>query len=839
MLAKLYDAVIGYPRLVLFVILALTVFFASQMRHLHWETDARVYMPKGHPAIKYDEEAEHVFGVKDAVIIGIVNQKDGIFNPKTLERIKRITEKLAALDGVVANRTIDVASLSTASIFTGTDTAIGTERVMETVPTDAAGIERLKKLVYANRDILVGNVVSADGKAAMIRAKLKEGMTSRYMTYFQIKNAVLAAETGKADSWGSGAWQSKKPAAGGAATADTKEPTDGKWEQGEWGGDTGGWQSNEEGILKSPDGDEFYLAGRPVIEVTSGLHAMQDLTVMVPLLAFSIMATLYLMFRTLRGVVIPLFVVVAANIWTLGLMAMFNVPLYTISSMLPVILVAVGLGDTIHILSRYYDNVLLDPHRDSKVIAREVMHELSLPVLATSLTTAIGFLSLVFAEMPPFKVFGLVTVLGVLCCWFFSITFIPATLALLKPKVGSYLAKRRSLRVQSEQNGLTRHLVNLGDVLMAKRHLAGILTVILVIAAVFGSTRLFVDSSWMSDFRPDSEVALSNSLLNDKFDGTVFLNTVIEGKQNGVIKSLEVLQAMDRLQQQIGKLPYVGGSLSVVDYLKNMHKNLHSGAPEYDVLPNSSEQVAEYLYLFSVSGRPEQLDEVVDFDYRRANINFSIKTDHTKPLKDIIDEVKVLAEKEFGPLGVKVNLAGSANNSYVWANLLISSQLSSVVFSKLTIFLLAALVFRSWLAGLIVVIPVTFTTLVIAGFAGFAGLPIDVSTTLAAGVAIGVGVDYAVHYLFRYRHELGLHSDPAVAAKATMRGVGKTIVFNATVVTVGFAVLFFSMFPPHVKLGYFVVAYMIVSCLSALILLPMVLSFIKPQALVEKRASAA
>lgn len=834
MLDKFYAAVVGSPRVVLFVILALTAFFASQIRHLHWETDARVYMPKGHPAIKYDEQAEHIFGVKDAVIIGIVNEKDGIFNPKTLARIQRMTEKIAALDGVVANRTIDVASLSTASIFTGTDTAIGTERVMETVPTDAAGIERLKQLVYANRDILVGNVVSADGKAAMIRAKLKEGMTSRYMTYFQIKNAVLAAETGKG-GWSGGAWPTKQAETGGV----TAEKNGAKWEQGKWESKGGEWQSNEEGILKSPDGDEFYLAGRPVIEVTSGLHAMQDLTVMVPLLAFSIMITLYLIFRTMRGVVIPLFVVFAANIWTLGLMAMFNVPLYTISSMLPVILVAVGLGDTIHILSRYYDNVLLDPHRDSKVIAGEVMRELSLPVLATSLTTAIGFLSLVFAEMPPFKVFGLVTVVGVLCCWLFSVTFIPATLALLKPKVGGYLAKRRSMRVQAEQSGLTRRLVGLGDALVAKRHLALMVTVIIVLAAVVGSTRLFVDSSWMSDFRPNSEVALSNELLNKKFDGTVFLNTVIEGRQNGVMKSLEVLQAMDRLQQQIGKLPYVGGSLSVVDYLKNMHKNLHAGAKEYDVLPDSSEQIAEYLYLFSVSGRPEQLDEVVDFDYRRANINFSIKTDHTKPLKDIIDEVKVLAEKEFGHLGIKVNLAGSANNSYVWADLLISSQLSSVVFAKLTIFLLAALVFRSWLAGLIVVIPVSFTTLVIAGFAGFAGLPIDVSTTLAAGVAIGVGVDYAVHYLFRYRHELRLNNDTAIAAAATMRGVGKTIVFNATVVTVGFAVLFFSMFPPHVKLGYFVVAYMVISCLSALVLLPLVLSFIKPQAIMEKRASVA
>lgn len=794
-------------------------------------------MPKGHPAILYDEKAEHVFGAKDAVIIGIVNEK-GIFNPKTLELIKRVTEKIAALDGVIANRTIDVASLSTISIFSGTETELINRRVMEQVPTDAAGIEALKKLVYDNKDLLVGNVVSADGKAAMIRAKLKEGITTRYATYFQIKHGIIAAETGQG-GWGGGNWpqgnwnksdsaDSKTVPPSNTESSNNEKTTTESWQQGQWGEQNNNWQQGEVSFV-TPDGDHFYLAGRPVIEVSSGLYALQDMYIMIPLLFLAMMAALFGIFRTLRGVVLPLFVVAGAIIWTMGAMAVAGVPLYTISTMLPVILVAVGIGDAIHILSRYYDVVFTDPYRDSKSIVVEVMQNLHLPVMMTSVTTAIGFLSLLFAEMPPFKVFGVFTVVGILFSWLLSITFLPASLVLLKPKVGRYLAKRRSMRIQAEQNGLARGLVKVGDFLLANRNAATAALLIIAALALYGSSRLYVDSSWMSDFREDSEVAQSNKLLNEKFAGTVFLNVVIEGKEPNAIKSPQLLQAMNRLQERIEGMPYVGDSLSVVDYLKSMNKNVNGGRAEFEILPTAADQIAEYLFLFSVSGRPEQLDEVVDFDYRRANITFSIKTDHTKPLETIINEVRTIAAKELTPLKVDVNLAGSANNSYIWADMLIQSQLVSIIFSKIGIFLIAALLFRSLLMGFIVVIPVTLTTLFIGGVAGFAGLPIDVSTTLAAGVAIGVGVDYAIHYLVYYRRELANSGNHRLATLDTLRGVGKTIVFNATVVTLGFAVLFFSMFPPHVKLGYFVAAYMVVSCLVALWVLPLVLSFFKPK----------
>lgn len=834
MLKHLYSTVIRYPKLVLVLILGVTIYFSLQLPKLRWETDARVYLPKGHPAIKYDEKVDEVFGVKDAVIIGIVNDQEGIFNPTTLARIARITQRVAALPGVIADRSIDVASLSTATVFTGDESSIGSENLMPTVPTDAAGIARLKKMVYANSDLLVGNLVSADGKAAMIRAKLKEGIDTRYRTYFEIKCQILPQETGdwsamqECASAGGGDWQKGKEGQaawqqqGSSGQAGWRQSTGswGQWQQGPGKNDGGNQAAGH-----AQNGDEIYLAGRPVIEVTSGMQAIKDMRVMIPLLLAAIAVTLFLIFRTARGVVLPLFVMGASIIWTMGVMALLNVPLYTISTMLPVILVAVSIGDSVHLLSDYYDQVVHDAHRPGSQIVADVMRHLSQPLITTSITTAVGFLSLSFAEMPPFIVFGLFTVLGILFSWLLTVTFIPAALAILRPKVGGYLAKRKSLRVRSEQTRLVGLLVVGGRLLHEKRRLAAVILLGITVLAALGSSKLYVDSSWMNDFRQDSELVKANKMLNDKFDGTIFMNVVAEGDKKDVFKSPELLRHVEALQNYVDKLPGVGGSRSIVDYIKNMNKTLHAEDSKFNVIPDSAAQIGEYLYLFSVSGRPQQLDEMIDYAYRQGLITFAIRTDHTQALKQIIDKARSFADKEFSGQDVKVNFAGSANNSYVWAELLIRSQTLSILLSKIAIMLIAVLMFRSLQFGIIAVIPLIFSTLLVAGLAGFFAIPLDVSTALAAGVAIGAGVDYAVHYIFRYREELRRTGDKLLATQATMRSVGKTIVFNALVVIIGFSVLLISQFPPHIKLGYFVVSYMLVSCLATLIILPVLLAY--------------
>lgn len=848
MLKRFHVNLIKTPWLIILATLALTVIFSLQLKNLRWETDARVYMPPGHPAIVYDQKIEEIFGAKDPIIITIINEEQGIFNYETLARIARITEKIAALPGVVANRLIDVASISTASYFAGDENLMGARRLMLTAPDTAEDIAALRKLVFDNSDLFVGNLVSQDGKAAMIRAKMKEGATNRYETYFAIKS-IIAGETGdwstmawpggdQSKSWGGGADWSKSnatPAQAEGATQDHAIQFTSKAENTWPAADAWSNKSAESNQPSPVTGsanvkDKFYMAGRPVIEVTSGLEAMRDLTTMVPVLIAVVALMLFIVFRSLAGVILPLFVMAAAIVWTMGSMAALDVPLYTISTMLPVILVAIGIGDGIHLMSHYYDRVLADPHRDGKAIVQELVSELGAPLMMTSVTTAIGFLTLWFAEMPPFKVFGLFTMLGIFYAWLLSVTFLPAVLTKLKPRVSGYLERRKNQRMYGEESKWVRILVSLGSTIVARRVRVAVVTGGLSIAALIGAAFLYVDSSWLSDFRSDSELAVANNLINDRFDGTLTLNIVVEGEAADALKSPALLLAIRDLQDHAEAMTNVGDTLSIVDYLKSMNKNLHAGNIEFDVLPTDVAQIGEYLFLFSVSGRPEELDEVVDFDYRVANIAVQIRTDHTRDLRAIRDGLRKFADQRFAGLGAQVNFAGSGNNSYVWADLLITSQAQSILFSKIGILLLATIMFRSVRLGFYVIVPVTITTLLIAGVCGVVGIPLDVSTALAAGVAIGVGVDYAIHYIFRYLRERQAGVGHLDATQATLRAVGKTIISSAMVVTAGFLVLLFSNFPPHVKLGIFVAAYMVVSCITAILILPVMFSLVRNDA---------
>ncbi len=944
MLNKIYSLGINFPKSIIAVIAVITVFFFMQLDGLRWETDARVYLPKGHEGIIYDEKVDEIFGVKDTLIVTVVNDEEGIYNIETLKRIDRITKAMSKLPGVLAKAEIDIASITSATVFEGDDLRMGAVPVMAGIPKTQADLDLLKQRVALHKDTLVGNLVSADGTAAMIRAKIKEGANYRYQSYFQVK-AILAKEQGVEMDWGpwagDGNWGDKKSNDGDeddawegnqwsdgtkwkngkridgeetsasdtiAATEEIDEDEvwegnkwvdgtkwkDGKrigksdvvaekqqepdisgdgavadedWEGNKWVAGTNwrdgmpieaeakkadqsvDWVASEfevvsdadkpaktaeegEANVRDPDkpiNDVFYLSGRPVIEVTSGMLAMADMELMVPLLVLVMAIVLLLIFRTWRGMILPILVMSISIIWTFGLMVVLDVPLYTISTMLPVILVAVGIGDGVHLISSYYDKVLENPQEDAKTIVRASTLQLGAPLVMTSVTTGIGFLALMFAEMPPFKVFGIFAVIGILFSWAVSATLLPAVLSLLKPKVGNYLAKRRAMRVYSEKNRLAYLLTKSVRWINANKQTTAMTLSLIFVVTVFGFSKLYVDSSWMSDFREDEEISKATKLINERFSGTIFLNVVLEAKERDAFKDPVLLNKMQGLQTYVETLPYVGDSLSIVDYMKSMNKALHSGDEAYNRIPETQKQIAEYLFLFSVSGRPQQLDQVVDFDYKTGLITIMIQTDHTRDLKHIMDSVTQYAADNFKDQNVDINLSGSGNNSYIWADLLIDSQTTAIVLSKVAILIVAALVFGSFIAGVYVVIPVTLSTLFVAGTAGLFGVPLDVSTALAAGIAIGVGVDYAIHFVYKYIREKERTGSYEAAIDNTMRTTGYTIAINAIVVSVGFAVLFFSQFPPHVKLGYFVTAYMLVSCMVAIWVLPALLSYFKPE----------
>jgi hypothetical protein len=244
----------------------------------------------------------------------------------------------------------------------------------------------------------------------------------------------------------------------------------------------------------------------------------------------------------------------------------------------------------------------------------------------------------------------------------------------------------------------------------------------------------------------------------------------------------------------------VGNNFSLTDYIKRMNKVMNADNEAFNTIPESNEMIAQYLLLYEMSGDPENLTKVADYDYAKLNITFQLKKDDSKSINAALDIIHTY-EDNFKNLGISMNYAGSGYKGLVFTDLILEGQIKSLVLSILIIIVLLSLMFRNVIVGLISSVPIIITALISFGIMGFLNIPLSTTTALLSSIAIGIGIDYAVHFLEQYRNNASKYNDKFKAAQLTMAHSGKAISFNAIVVIAGFMVLLFSVFPPNRELG--------------------------------------
>ncbi|MBI5118127.1 MMPL family transporter, partial [Candidatus Poribacteria bacterium] len=640
----LFQIFIRHPKLTILVSLMVTLFFALQLPKLRIETDVDVYLPDGHPAVEYEDLMRETFNYEESLAVAVFNDgPDGIFNPLSLAKIKRMTAEISQAPYVMAEREDDVKSISTMDNIVGTEEGIEVVPLMDEIPTSREEIERLKQNIYDN-DMFVGWLVSKDGTAALILAKIEDGQEKQTKAYNEIKKIVAREQGG---------------------------------------------------------GDVIYVAGQPVLEATFVDYMVRNMEVMLPIVAVVVILLLYFSFGTLLGVVLPLMVVCAGSIWSLGIMSLMNVPLYDLTTMTPVILVAIGTAYGIHILNRYYEEArdesrrgaarcaLTEDHEESRPeaprnkagIVLQTMVGIWPPVLMSSLTTAVGFASCYTSSLIPVRSFGIYTGVGILCALLFSVTFIPAGLMLVKMPDSNAPAKRMIDVGGAVQKWSELALGSMGRWVYRRRVAISVLGALLALLSAVGFIKVRANDSWVEMFPHESEVYISNDLICKKMNGTVSVNVVVEGNEPDVIKSPSVLNKICELQELAEQDEGVGGSISIGDYIKRMNKVMNEDREEFNTVPDSREAIAQYLLLYSLSGDPDDFDEVVDYEYRQANITITLKDDHTVIAKRLADRIGRFIEKNFKDEPVKVNLTGYAYVTAVVIDLAVKGMLSSILFS--------------------------------------------------------------------------------------------------------------------------------------------------------------
>ncbi len=348
-------------------------------------------------------------------------------------------------------------------------------------------------------------------------------------------------------------------------------------------------------------------------------------------------------------------------------------------------------------------------------------------------------------------------------------------------------------------------------------------SIFVIVISILGMSQIWINSSFLEKFEKDSDIVLTDAFINNNFGGTSTLNVILDSERQDAFKQPEILRAIEAMQSDVDdNLEVVGNSFALTDYLKRMNKVLHADSVQYNIIPSTQELVAQYLLLYEMSGDPENLWKVVDYDYQKANLTFQLKSDNSIALNSTIAMIENHIPK-LNELGVSVKYAGSGYKGLVFTDLILEGQIKSLLLSLLIVIVLLSFMFKKLIAGVIGAVPIFITAFISFGVMGLLNIPLNTTTALLSSIAIGIGIDYAVHFIERYKIYATETGDQQLTGRLIMQHSGRAIVFNALVVIAGFLVLLTSVFPPNRELGALVSMNMFTSFLGTVTILYLLL----------------
>ena len=568
----------------------------------------------------------------------------------------------------------------------------------------------------------------------------------------------------------------------------------------------------------------LYLAGRPSLEVEMGNYMYEDLKATIPFVIIVLIIVLFLSFRSFSGVFFPMLCVIIATVNSMGLMGYLGIEISLMGTIIPVTLTAVGSAYSIHVVRYYF--IAIKTGISKKEAVEETFKNVGLSVILAGVTTMCGFGSLSTSSVTPIKEFGIFVAVGTGVALLVSLTFIPP-LILFFVKSGRP-EKINPDKVKDRLSFIERLIYQTTRIVMRNYRAVIVFGVILVILSIISSTRLVSYNNMIEDFPKDSKIRIANNWINNNFTGTTDISILLTGK-NDSIKEPEVLRQIENLQNFVEeKYPFVTKSVSIADFIKRMNVAMNANNPEFDKIPSSKELIAQYLLLYSTSGDPDDFDPYVDYDYKEARILFMSTRSRSTENLEVLNGIKEYTDKHIGP-DLKVQISGNAAITNTLSKLIMKGLLTSIIASMIVVFLLMTFIYRSIFGGILSVLPLSLAILINFAIMPIFGIPLNIPTSIVGSVAVGVGIDYAIHYINNARLNAGNYYTIDELYLHTSTTSGTSIFFNALAVTAGFLVLLFSNFIPFTTLGFLVALTMVTSALGSLIFIPAILKVYKPK----------
>jgi uncharacterized protein len=557
---------------------------------------------------------------------------------------------------------------------------------------------------------------------------------------------------------------------------------------------------------------DIYAAGEPMLALTDlGQSALIGRRI--PLVFVVISLMLLASFRNVQGMIIPMLTAVLSTVWALGLMGHTGIVIDAWNVAAPILLVAIAAAHSAQMLKRYVEEVARTGDNRTAVIESTV--RMGPVMVAAGLTATLGFASLALFGVRSVANLGLSCAYGIGSAVLLEMTFIPALRAVLPAPRHTALGGGWTARVlESLQRAVLRdggRAVLVGTAVVLVISAIGILRI-----RTFGPTREYMPA--------DSLARRHLEALERHFPGTVTLTVLYDGAPSST-KSLPVLQHMVALQEEMGRSPLVVRTASVADLVKTLHKTFNADDPTYR-LPDTQELVSQLLFL----GDSPAFERFVERSQSRAVVTAYLRSDDSALVGPLVRHLEQWVADHPPPDGERVLIAGGAGPTVLAVNEHTTyGKLLNMLVVLAVIYTVSSVIMRSPAVGLYVISPIVVTMIILFGGLGWTGVRLDMGSASVIAMAAGVGADYAIYFLYRLREEHRRLGDDIRAVGTAMQTSGRAVLFVASSIGVGFGCMAWSPYLGMKLFGTLMPAAMVISCLAALSIMPVLVLRLRPR----------
>ena len=758
---RVYNLIIHRPKSILIVIALLTVFFAYHAQHIRLDSSVESLLPKGDTEKAYYDEVRGLFGSDEVGVVGIVT--DNIYTQRVLEKITRLTEKIGQIPEVK-----NVISLTNAPDIITSVAKESTLLVPDVKLPHAAAAELKKKLL--DQPIYLKNLVSADGRAAAINIFF-ENLGDDEFFRRGIDDTIQAL------------------------------------------------------VAKENGPEKLYYTGLPHFKVYSTRAMWNDLAFFVPCTLFLTVVMLFLSFRSLRGVLLPVLTVIVSLIWTLGIMVLLGSSLSLGNMALPPLVLVLGTAYSLHIVAEYYEQVRPERSVDEVVLA--TLRASSTPLFIAAVMTVLGFLSLLVNRIVSIQELGLYASIGISMGFVLSVVLVPALLMILPLP---------TTHEEAFSSGISRVLRTLARLSSHHRRLVITIGSLITLLSVWYGSTIRVGSDFQSFFRETDPIRQATDAINRSLVGSMTFYVVIDGTENDVIKKWDTLWRIKNLQLYIDSLPGVEKTISFVDYCEMLDR----GIQEIPLAPAEGEVVEtpapeEKTTFWS---NPDQLKGVMRLvflnaggvsgvvnhpNYSRSIILVRTSLSRSSDIASLVERIETFADQHFPP-ELTVHPTGNLVLLTRTTGDIVNGQIQSLALTAGIIFILMSMMFLSTRIGLIAMVPNVFPLFIFFGLMGVSGAELNFGTNIIASMALGVAVDDTIHIMMRLSETVRTTSDQEQALLETLSTVGKPALYASLVLFLGFLTLGFSTFVPIREFGLLSAATILIGLVGEITFLPALLA---------------